>query len=55
MEYIYIYNFEQAYFYIENGVRPLSIDKHNKTGNIYFKFNKETTRKVYDTWVTRDR
>lgn len=55
MDYIYIYNFEQAYFYIENKVRPTTVGKHDKTGNIYFKFKRDDTRKVYDIWVTRNR
>ncbi len=54
-DFVYIYNFEQAYFYIENKVRPQSIDKHNKTNNIYFKFRRNDTRELFNIWANRNR
>jgi hypothetical protein len=47
----YIYNLEQAYFYIENKVRPILPPKlHNKTNHIFFIFNTEETEEVYKLW-----
>ena len=51
VDYIYIYNLEQAYFYIREGVKPVYIDKNDKTGNIYFQFIREETRTPYDKWL----
>jgi len=50
----YIYNFEQAYFYIENGIRPCEHPRvHKGTGNIFFTFSKKETEKVYEEWINR--
>ncbi|MCD3254365.1 hypothetical protein [Clostridium botulinum] len=47
----YIYNWQQAYFYMENGVMPIERpQKHFETGNIFFVFDNEETQKVYDKW-----
>lgn len=47
----YIYNLEQAYFYIQNGIKPIDIPKeHYRTKKIYFTFSEEQTRDVYDKW-----
>ena len=53
MEYVYIYNLKQAYFYIKNDLLPCSIDKHHVTGKIFFKFNKEDSHQLYDQWITQ--
>ncbi|UBK64727.1 hypothetical protein [Clostridium perfringens] len=47
----YIYNWQQAYFYMQNGVMPLERPAVNKvTGKIYFVFGSEETKEVYDKW-----
>lgn len=48
---IYIYNLEQAYFYIENGLRPIFVDKHNKTNKIFYIFDKRATNSTYSKWL----
>lgn len=52
---VYIYNLKQAYFYIKQGIEPISIDKHKKTGKIYFVFSYKDTKEVYDNWVKRNK
>ena len=54
-DFVYIYNPEQAYFYIENKVRPRTVGKHDKTGNIYFKFLRSDTREVFRIWMNKDK
>lgn len=50
----YIYNLDQAYFYIQNGVIPISVPKINpSTGKVYFTFGDVETREVYSRWCTR--
>lgn len=50
---VYIYNLHQAYFYIKNGRLPLKIDKHFKTGKIFFVFDKLNTEEVYSAWCNK--
>ena len=48
----YIYNWEQAYFYMKNGVMPIERPQiHFETGNIFFVFNDESTIHVYKKWI----
>lgn len=52
----YIYNFEQAYFYIENGIRPVEHPRvHKVTGKIFFAFSKEETEDIYTRWINRNK
>lgn len=52
----YIYNWEQAYFYMENGVMPVERPGvHPTTGNIYFVFDNDSTKEVYVKWVYRNK
>lgn len=47
----YIYNWEQAYFYMKHGVMPIERPQvHFKTGKIFFTFDEVTTEKVYSLW-----
>lgn len=51
MEKRYIYNWEQAYFYMSHGIMPIERPQvHFKTGNIFFVFDNKTTEKVYSLW-----
>jgi|GEM_PF-1980805 len=54
-EMIYIYNPQQAYFYIEHKVRPLSVGVHKKTNAVYFVFDREKTRPLYTKWLEGSR
>lgn len=49
---IYIYNTEQAYFYIKQGLEPIWVDKHTTTGKIYFVFNKKESNSIYTKWLS---
>lgn len=52
----YIYNWQQSYFYMENGVMPIERPGINPTTEkIYFVFNNEETKEVYDKWVNRNK
>lgn len=51
-KYVCIYNLQQAYFYIQNNVLPVYIDKNIRTGNIYFKFSKQETKDLYNKWLS---
>ncbi|EGT0683774.1 hypothetical protein [Clostridium perfringens] len=47
----YIYNWQQAYFYMKNGVMPLERPGVNKSsGKVYFIFGAEETKEVYSKW-----
>ncbi|MDZ5038209.1 hypothetical protein GNF78_13355 [Clostridium perfringens] len=49
----YIYNWQQAYFYMQNGVIPLERPGVNKSsGKVYFVFGAEETKEVYDKWCS---
>ena len=50
-DYVYIYNLEQAYFYIREGLKPISIGTHNKTNMYYFVFNKDKSNSIYTKWL----
>ena len=51
-----IFNWQQAYFYMENGVMPKErLQIHKKTGKIFFVFNDTETQQLYDKWCTRVR
>lgn len=51
---VYIYNLEQAYFYIREGLTPLYPPKENKnTRMIYFCFDKGDSNSVYTKWLER--
>ncbi len=50
----YIYNLDQAYFYIQNGVRPIETpQKHFTTNKIFFVFDFNATQKVYEKWCNQ--
>ncbi len=50
-EYIYIYNFTQANFYISKGLKIYKIGKHRFTKEIFFVFKRNDTREVYKEWL----
>ncbi len=50
---VYIYNLKQAYFYIQQGLIPLKIQKHYKTKRICFIFNKEKSNPLYTKWLNK--
>ena len=51
-ELIYIYNLEQAYFYIREGLTPLSLPRENPNSKmVYFCFDKKLSNPVYTKWL----
>ena len=51
-----IFNWQQAYFYMENGVMPIERPQIHKTTNkIFFVFDDVDTQKLYDKWCIRSR
>lgn len=52
-ELIYIYDWKQAYFYMENGLMPLERPGINfNTKTVYFVFKREDTKPLFDRWCT---
>ncbi|MSS43772.1 hypothetical protein FYJ27_08530 [Anaerosalibacter bizertensis] len=51
MDKVYIYNLKQAFYYIQQGLLPIAINKHNKTGKIFFVFDKEKSSDLYGEWL----
>lgn len=49
----YIYNWQQANFYIQEGCRVLEIGKHRQTKKIFYVFDWESTKEAYEKWVTK--
>lgn len=53
---IYIYNLEQAYFYIRRNANPLyppSINPNSKM--VFFTFSKQDTNELYTIWLNKIR
>ncbi len=50
---VYIYNPEQANFYISKGVNPESTGIHPKTRRVWYKFDYNKTLEVYSEWCNR--
>ena len=51
---VYIYDLERAYFYIENGIRPLEVPReHYTTKRVCFCFSKKETNNLYNKWLNR--
>ncbi len=52
-EYLYIYNLEQAKFFINNGLKVTHIGKGTR-GDIFIKFVRdEECEKVFNMWMVR--
>lgn len=49
-----IYNKDQAYYYIENGIKPIytGVNKY-KADMVYFKFNMDDTQEIYKKWCNQ--
>lgn len=51
---VYIYDYNKAYFYIQNGVLPIDPPKeHNQTHKVFFTFDYEDTKDLYNEWINR--
>lgn len=55
INYLYIYNFQQAKFFINNGLKVDEIGKGEK-GDVYIRFVRdEDCESVFELWAKRDR
>ena len=51
---VYIYNLEQAYFYIRKGLTPLCPPKENPNSKmVYFTFDKINSNPIYSEWLEK--
>ena len=51
---IYIYNLEQAYFYIREGLTPLYPPRENPNSKmVFFVFNKQDSNSLYTEWLNK--
>ena len=50
---VYIYNPAQARYYIQNGMRVLSVGVHYKTHKAFWVFDFDETKEIYEKWVYR--
>lgn len=49
---VYIYNLDQAYFYIRKGLNPIYPPNVNsKSKMIYFVFDKKESNPIYTEWL----
>ena len=54
-DYIYIYNYHQANFYIKNGIKLIDINLNKTTNKIYFVFSKKESLECYIKWINREK
>lgn len=48
----YIYNIEQANYYIEIfNIKPIRVGLHTGTKKVFFVFSIEETQEAYESWV----
>jgi hypothetical protein len=48
---VYIYDLEKAYYYIENGIRPIEVPReHYQTHKVFFVFDSNETQDIYNKW-----
>lgn len=50
---LYIYNMEQANYFIKEGCKPIKIDKHHRTNKIFWVFDKEDAAVPFAKWANR--
>jgi hypothetical protein len=51
---VYIYNLEQAYFYIRKGLTPLYPPRENSNSKmVYFVFDKNQSNLIYTEWLSK--
>ena len=49
----YIYNVDQANFYILEGCSVLGTGRHHQTRNVFFVFSHEETQNAYEKWCKK--
>lgn len=52
---VYIYNPEQANFYVSKGIMMKATGVHPTTKRVWYKFGFDETTEVYSQWCTRNR
>jgi hypothetical protein len=51
--FVYIYNIEQARYYILNNVKLLDTGLNKRTNKVWYKFSYNDTLQVYADWCNR--
>ena len=51
--FVYIYNPEQASYYMSQGITAKATGVHPTTKRVWYKFSFEQTSIVYEKWCTR--
>ena len=49
----YIYNVDQANYYISEGCKVLGTGRHNQTKNVFFIFGHNETQSAYEKWCKK--
>ena len=53
-DYRYIYNLQQAYFYIREGLTPIDEGKNLKTNKRFYKFkDSENLQQIFRKWCNK--
>ena len=51
---VYIYNWEQALFYMNNGLKPIQPPaEHRKTKKVFFVFNYYEAQQGFTKWIKK--
>ena len=54
--YKYIYNIDQANYFIEQGAKCLKVDVHRQTKKVFVKFlDNDRLQEIYDVWNSKGR
>ena len=52
---VYIYNKDQALFYMQKGLLPLDIGVHSRTNKPFWCFNYQDHRKFFGAWINKNK
>ena len=52
---IYIYNKEQALFYINSNLELLDIGVHNRTNKPFWVFRYDQHKKIFGKWINKNK
>jgi hypothetical protein len=51
--FVYIYNIEQAQFYISKGIKVIDTGINKRTNRVWYKFSYDDTLQTYSEWCNR--
>ena len=52
---VYIYNKDQALFYMKSNLELLDIGVHNKTNKPFWVFRYDEHKKIFGKWINRNK